>query len=55
MINMIGWLTGYYLSWDLPCFSCYAAEILAKIYECHEYVCIMYMEIMYARMFESKI
>ena len=41
--------------WEISCFSCYAAEFSAEICECYNYVCIIYMKIMHARMFESKI
>ena len=36
-------------------FNCYAAEIPAEICESHEYVYVIYMSIMHARMFGSKI
>ena len=43
------------LFWVPPCCSRYAAKFLAEVDECYKYLYVMYMEIMHARMFGSKI
>ena len=53
---MTGWLYIYCLHIGIsPCFSCHAIKFLADVCECYKCLYDMFIEIMHARMCESKI